>query len=58
MGAACVGVQWLGVYPRGEGKVVWLCQLVVVMGTGVVVYLGLCWGMGVGALRQLVRRGV
>jgi hypothetical protein len=58
MGAACLGVQRLPIYPRGEGKVVWLCQLVALMGTGVVVYLGLCWGMGVGVLRQLVRGGV
>src|SRR5437764_11364868 len=58
MGAACVGVQRLAIYPRGEGKVVWLCQLVVLMGTGVVVYLGMCWGMGVGVLRQVVRGGV
>jgi putative peptidoglycan lipid II flippase len=54
MGAACLAVQRLSIYPNGETKWVWLIQLALLMGVGAVVYLGLCAMMGIGVMAHLL----
>jgi putative peptidoglycan lipid II flippase len=54
MGAACVAVQRSSFYPRGENKLAWLIQLVMVIGIGGLVYLGLCTAMGIGVMSHIL----
>jgi putative peptidoglycan lipid II flippase len=54
MGAICIAVQRLPLYPRGERARVWLAQLLLLMGVGALAYLTLCAAMGIGVMRQLV----
>jgi putative peptidoglycan lipid II flippase len=56
MWLACVGVQYLPVYPHGHGKIVWACQLTILMLTGGLVYFVACAGMGIDVTKHLRRR--
>lgn len=61
MGAACLAVERLPFFPRGESKLTWMVQLSSLMGVGAVVYLGLCTAMGIPILQHAMpkrfRRG-
>lgn len=56
MGVACWGVMRLPFYPRGETRVAWAVQLILVMGTGAVVYVGACAALGLGMMEQVLPR--
>ena len=57
MWVACVGVQYLPVYPNGAGKLAWAVQLTILMITGGVVYFGAAAALGLTApMRMLSRR--
>ena len=58
MTAACVGVQKLPVYPHGSGRSIWAVQLIVLMGTGAIVYLGACALMGIDTLSHFIPKRV
>jgi putative peptidoglycan lipid II flippase len=54
MTAACIGVQRVPGFPRGETKTSWLIQLIVIMGTGAATYVGVCAGMGISILEHVM----
>jgi putative peptidoglycan lipid II flippase len=54
MGAVCVGVQRLSIFPRHETKIDWGIQLVLLIGVGALVYLTLCAAMGIGILEHVL----
>jgi peptidoglycan biosynthesis protein MviN/MurJ (putative lipid II flippase) len=57
MWLACVGVQYLPVYPVGSGKLVWATQLTILMLTGGAVYFAAAAALGLtGQMRMLSRR--
>ena len=57
MWLACVGVQYLPVYPVGSGKLVWATQLAILMLTGGGVYFGAAAALGLtGQMRMLSKR--
>jgi putative peptidoglycan lipid II flippase len=56
MTAACVMVQRVPGYPQGDSRLVWAVQMVILRGVGALVYLGACWGMGVGVMEHLFPR--
>ena len=57
MWLACVGVQYLPVYPVGSGKLVWATQLTILMLTGGAVYFAAAAALGLtGQIRMLSRR--
>lgn len=51
---ACVAVQRLPGFPRGESKVAAMVQLVALVATGAAVYVGACTAMGIDILRQIM----
>ncbi len=53
MALACQGVRMLPFYPQGEGKIIAGMQLITLMTTGAVVYLGACGGMGIRVMDYL-----
>jgi putative peptidoglycan lipid II flippase len=53
MGAACLGVQYLPVYPSGETKLVWLAQLTILMATGGGAYFAACAALGMDVTQHL-----
>jgi putative peptidoglycan lipid II flippase len=57
MWLACVGVQYLPIYPSGSGKLVWAAQLLILMTTGGVVYFGMAALLGLTTpMRMLSKR--
>jgi putative peptidoglycan lipid II flippase len=56
MWIACVAIQSLPIYPHGSGKLIWGMQLVILMGTGGLVYFAACAVMGMKVLERLSRR--
>jgi putative peptidoglycan lipid II flippase len=57
MWLACVGVQYLPVYPSGSGKLAWAMQLAILMLTGGAVYFGVAAVLGIaGPMRLLSKR--
>ena len=49
---------WLQMSTVGVDGAAWLGQLMILMGTGALVYVGLCWMMGVEVVRQLMPKGM
>ena len=58
MTVACLLVQRVPGYPKGNTRIDWAVQMAIVMGVGVGVYLGACWVMGVGVIEQLFPKRV
>jgi hypothetical protein len=56
MGGACLGIQYLPIYPDGQGKLVWGIQLFMLIGTGGIVYFAACHLMGLGTIRPFSRQ--
>jgi hypothetical protein len=57
MWLACVGAQYLPLYPSGSGKLVSAAQLLILMTTGGLVYFGTAALVGLTTpLRMLARR--
>ena len=54
MGAACMAIQSSPIYPHGDTKLVWVMQLMLLVGIGAAIYLGLCMSMGIGVMAQLM----
>jgi len=55
MGVACVVVQHLPIYPRGNSRMIWTGQLALIIGTGTIVYLLATSAMGVNLMGKLRR---
>ncbi len=53
MGLCCYCLQHAPFFPRGNGRLVWAAQLMLVMGVGGGVYLLACQAMGVNMMTQL-----
>jgi putative peptidoglycan lipid II flippase len=56
MWIACVGVQYLRIYPHGNSKMVWADQLAILVLVGGLVYFVACAAMGIDVLKHLRRR--
>ena len=56
MGAACVAVQHVPGFPRGNSRSAWAAELGLLLLVGVAVYLGACAIMGVGVIEHLLPR--
>ena len=56
MGAGCMAVQSSAIYPHGDTKLVWVMQLILLVGIGTAIYLGLCMAMGIEVMEQLMPR--
>jgi putative peptidoglycan lipid II flippase len=55
MGMVCVGVQHVPAYPHGTGYLAWGAQLLILIATGGLVYIGACMAMGMELTRHLLR---
>ena len=53
MWIACVTVQYLRIFPHGNGKMIWLNQLAILMIVGGAVYFGACAAMGIDVLKHI-----
>lgn len=53
---ACIGVQYLPIYPHGSHKITWAIQLFVLMGVGGLVYFAACAVMGMNVMEHIPRR--
>jgi len=58
MWLACVCVQYLPFYPHGEHKIIWACQLSILILVGGLVYFMACAAMGIDVTRHLRRQRV
>jgi peptidoglycan biosynthesis protein MviN/MurJ (putative lipid II flippase) len=56
MWLACVGVQRLPFYPSGQGKLIWACQLALLIFVGVSTYFGTCFALGMDVMKHIRRR--
>jgi len=56
MGVACWVLIESPLYPTGNSRGVWIGQLISLMGLGVVVYCGMCYLLGIEAMKQLMPR--
>lgn len=57
MWAACIGVQYLPIYPTGDRDTVFAVQLLILMSVGGLVYFGACAAMGLSTpIHSLLRR--
>jgi peptidoglycan biosynthesis protein MviN/MurJ (putative lipid II flippase) len=54
MWIACIAVQYLPLYPQGDGKLTWATQLLILMTTGGAVYFGLCAMMGLSVMQHVL----
>ncbi len=54
MTMACIAVQRVPFFPRTETKIAWMVQLVAIIGTGAVVYIGACSAMGIGVIKHVM----
>ena len=55
MGLACIAVRHIPHYPTGHSKTAWAMQLLILMTTGGVVYIGACAAMGINVLEHVRR---
>jgi putative peptidoglycan lipid II flippase len=53
---ACIGVQYLPIYPHGSHKITWAIQLFILMGVGGGVYFIACALMGMDVMQHIPRR--
>jgi putative peptidoglycan lipid II flippase len=56
MGITCWAVQKLPMYPRGDGRIVWMSQLLILISVGAMVYLVTCRLLGIRISQELPRR--
>jgi putative peptidoglycan lipid II flippase len=54
MGLACLALQHLPIYPRGDRKTIWLVQLLIMVSVGGFIYLGLCAAMGMDVIQHFL----
>jgi putative peptidoglycan lipid II flippase len=54
MGGACWGVMHTPLYPRGDGRIVWAAQLLVLLVAGSASYFGTCAALGLGVMSHLL----
>jgi hypothetical protein len=56
MWLACIGVQYLPMYPHGHGKIVWAAQLFILMAIGGLTYFAACAAMGIDVMKHVRRQ--
>jgi hypothetical protein len=44
------------IYPHGQGRIIWACQLVLLILLGSGVYFGACMAMGIDVMKHVRRR--
>jgi peptidoglycan biosynthesis protein MviN/MurJ (putative lipid II flippase) len=56
MWLACLAVQHSPLYPLGDRKYIWACQLALLMITGGATYFVACAAMGIDVMKHVRRR--
>jgi peptidoglycan biosynthesis protein MviN/MurJ (putative lipid II flippase) len=52
---ACIGVQYLRIFPNGHGKMIWAAQLGILVIVGGLVYFAACAAMGIDVMKHVRR---